>query len=113
MSERSVSLEVTPHKISAGDTVNLTLTNRSALPLGYNLCTSSLERRSESTWQLVPSDRICTMEIRTLPPGQQTRYQLKTPSGLSAGEDRYTAQLDRQQAGNREAVSTEPFQVHR
>src|SRR6185295_1914197 len=50
-------------------TILLTLRNSSAQPAGYNLCSSALERRIDDTWTRVPTDEICTMEIRRLASG--------------------------------------------
>ena len=82
------------------------LRNDSQRALGYNLCTSSLERRIGQAWQQVPSQRICTMELRSLTPGEEARYSIAL-TGLPPGEYRATTRVE----GLPAAVTTEPFQL--
>ncbi|HEX6176811.1 MAG TPA: hypothetical protein VF057_00520, partial [Thermoanaerobaculia bacterium] len=55
-----VSLDAT---ISSPNKLLLTLRNDSAAQLGYNLCASAFERLEGGSWQTVPSNVICTMEL--------------------------------------------------
>lgn len=104
-------LRVEPGTPSAGDTVTLVLDNRSPHSVGYNLCTSVLERSSGAGRQAVPSDRVCTMELRTLEPGQRARYSMEVPEGLAPGEYVYLANVEVLDTGERRAVRSEPFRV--
>lgn len=90
--------------VSQERALELVLRNGSAKPIGYNLCTSNLERRSGAAWQAVASERICTMELRSLAPGGEARYRLAL-EGVPAGEYRATARLD----ADPPEVATEPF----
>ena len=90
----------------AGRSLELRLRNDSAQAVGYNLCASSLERKVGQSWQPVASQRICTMELRSLPPGQEARYSLVLEQ-LPPGEYRATARLD----GVPAVVTTAPFQL--
>ncbi|HEX6924846.1 MAG TPA: immunoglobulin-like domain-containing protein [Longimicrobiaceae bacterium] len=81
-----ITLSVEPTSAAPGDSVELVLRNNSSSDVGYNLCSSGLERRVESGWEQVPSDRLCTMELRTLPPGDEARYTLQLPADLAPGE---------------------------
>lgn len=85
----AVSLHVEPTTVAAGDPVTLTLKNGSSDGVGYNLCTSVLERRSGDDWQALPSDRACTMELRILQPAQDTQYQMALDEALGPGEYRF------------------------
>ncbi len=49
-----VRLSVEPESLSAGDSITLELSNGSAEPVAYNLCTSELEQLSDGEWQAVP-----------------------------------------------------------
>jgi hypothetical protein len=92
--------------VSQEPSVELQLRNDSRRTLGYNLCASSLERRIGQAWQPVASQRICTMELRSLAPGEEARYSL--PLGqLPAGEYRATTRVE----GLPAAVATEPFHL--
>ncbi|MCE3250045.1 MAG: hypothetical protein K0R41_3870 [Geminicoccaceae bacterium] len=84
----------------------LALRNGSAQPVGYNLCASSLERRSEGKWQPVPTQRMCTMELRSLRSGEEARYRIAI-TDLAPGEYRARVRID----GNPREVATEPFIV--
>jgi hypothetical protein len=46
-----VALRVEPGEVSAGDSVTLVLANGTAGAIGYNLCTSGLERQVDDDWQ--------------------------------------------------------------
>jgi hypothetical protein len=93
--------------VSQGRILELALHNGSAQPIGYNLCASGLERRSEGGWQAVPSTRACTMELRTLAPGEAARFG--APLGqLPPGEYRAVTGIDGHPAGG---VHSEPFIV--
>lgn len=74
---------------AAGDSIELTLTNRSAQEIGYNLCTTAIERRVGDDWQPVRTDRVCTMELRTLQPGAEATYRTTLPPGTTAGDYRF------------------------
>jgi hypothetical protein len=92
--------------VSQDRALQLVLRNGSAQPIGYNLCASSLERRSGDGWQPVASQRMCTMELRSLVPGGEARYGV--PLGdLPPGEYRARARID----GQPPEVATEPFAV--
>ena len=92
--------------VSQGRSLELSLRNGSTQAIGYNLCASSLERRSEGRWQAVPTQRVCTMELRSLPPGGAARYQVSLED-VPSGEYRARARID----GNPPEVATDPFIV--
>lgn len=106
-----ITLGVDPDVASPGATVELTLTNSSADPIGYNLCTSGLERRDGGDWEPVASNRVCTMELRTLEPGSAARYSYELPAGLASGEYRFTTTAENLTAGGRTGVRSEAFTV--
>lgn len=86
--------------------LELALRNGSAQAIGYNLCASSLERRSGDRWQPVASQRLCTMELRSLAPGGEARYRVSLEN-VPPGEYRARARID----GNPPEVATDPFIV--
>lgn len=106
-----VRLSVQPAPIAPGDSLVLVLENASADPVGYNLCASGLERREAGAWRPVPSQRVCTMELRTLDPGGEARYTLPLPEGLPAGEYRAVTGVENLPRGERTGVASEPFRV--
>jgi hypothetical protein len=106
-----VSLGVTPDRVVAGDSVTLLLSNGTPSGIGYNLCTSALERRSGSGWQALASDRICTMELRTLASGEQVRYPMDLPTGLAPGEYRFHTTIELLDGGGRSEVRSESFRI--
>jgi hypothetical protein len=106
-----VRLGVEPQTLSAGDTLVLVLSNDSSSSVFYNLCHSVLERRTGERWEQVTSDRICTMELRTLEPGRQVRYPLQVPPSTSPGEYRYATRIEEISSGWHEIVRTMPFRV--
>ena len=104
-------LAVEPELAQPGDSVVLLLRNGSGEAIGYNLCTSRMERREESEWVRLPPDRVCTRELRTLPPGEVARYPLALGSDLDAGSYRYLAMIARLESRSRDTVATERFEV--
>lgn len=88
-----VTLSAEPATVSAGESVTLILRNDSPSEVGYNLCASGLERRAGGSWTPVPSDRVCTMELRMLAAGADARYELELPEGLEVGEYRFTTSV--------------------
>jgi len=107
--DQEVFLEAQPTAVSPGETVTLTLSNRTPWPVGYNLCTSSLERESAGAWEPVPEDRMCTMELRMLDPGERSALDLQLPPDLQPATYRYTANIE--DRGSMETVSSTHFQV--
>lgn len=99
-----VTLSAEPAAVSARDSVTLILRNDSPSEVGYNLCASGLERRAGGSWTQVPSDRVCTMELRMLAAGAEARYELELPEGLDVGEYRFTTSVHRMAAGETEPV---------
>jgi hypothetical protein len=92
--------------VSQERSLDLSLRNGSAQAIGYNLCASNLERRSGDRWQPVASQRMCTMELRSLAPGGEARYRVSLES-VPPGEYRARARID----GNPPEVATDPFIV--
>lgn len=99
----TVKLDAT---VSQGRILELALRNGSSQPIGYNLCASGLQQRSEDGWRAVPSTRVCTMELRTLAPGEAARLRLPLED-LRSGEYRAVTRVD----GAPGEVSSEPFVV--
>ena len=92
--------------VSQDRALELVLHNGSSRAIGYNLCASGLERRSEDGWQPVPSTRICTMELRRLAPGERAGFRAP-PEDLPPGEYRAVIGVD----GGPGEVRSEPFAV--
>ena len=92
--------------VSQERSLELALRNGSAQAIGYNLCASTLERRSGDRWRPVALQRICTMELRSLAPGGEARYRVPLEN-VPPGEYRARARID----GNPPEVATDPFVV--
>lgn len=108
-----ISLDVVPEEARAGATVELVLANETSGSIGYNLCTSSLERRTSGGWAGVQTDRVCTMELRTLAAGETARYPYDLPTDLPEGEFRFLTTVELMDEGGRQTVWSEPFVVMR
>ena len=102
-----VTLSAAPPSAAAGATMTLTLANGLDQPIGYNLCTSGLVRNGTS----VQTDRVCTMELRTLQPGARTTYGWELPDDLPDGSYRFTTGVERMTSGSRLVVSSNGFIV--
>lgn len=106
-----VVLTVEPAQVAPGDSVTVQLTTTLGDGVGYNLCSSTLERRIANDWQAVPSDRICTMELRTLVPGDTARFTFRLSVGLEPGEYRYHIRVLRSPTDEMRDVSSGVFRV--
>lgn len=101
------SADVTLSAARMGDRVMLTLRNGSAVSVSYNLCSSALQRGP--SWEPVQTGDICTMELRTLPPGDSATFEKTLPSDLAPGEYRYVTNVDAD--GTRSVAASNPFRV--
>jgi hypothetical protein len=106
-----VTLQVAPLPASPGDSIALTLDNGAAEAVGYNLCTSTLERQTDDGWQPVPADRVCTMELRMLEPGQRADFPLQLQPELTAGAYRFSTRIEWMASGISDVVYTDEFHV--
>jgi hypothetical protein len=106
-----IQLRVEATPAAPGDSLVLLLDNASDEPIGYNLCTSNLERQVGVSWQPVASDRICTLELRTLDPGQDARFAFMLEENVSPGEYRAVTGVELLQSGEWIDVASEPFRI--
>lgn len=104
-----IRLQAQVDPADAGNVV-LTLENGSTQAISYNLCTSALERNTNGSWTAVPEDRVCTMELRSLTPGNTATFTATLPPGAQAGEYRYSTNVERD-AGGRVTVSSNSVRV--
>lgn len=86
--QHAIALVVDDRGLRAGDTLRVLLINGTAAEVGYNLCPARLERRSGDSWQPVPDQRMCTMELRLLSPSDTALHARLLDSTLAAGEYR-------------------------
>ena len=98
-----VSLSASPSRTAAGSTVTLTLSNSANYTVGYNLCTSAIETAGGAN---VPTDRVCTMELRTLQPGRSANYGFELPANLADGRYRFSSGAENMDAGTRAGVKS-------
>lgn len=103
-----VTLSAAPATTSADSTMTLTLTNGAREQIGYNLCTSALET---SAGRPVPTNRVCTMELRMLEPGRSADYRYELPVNMLAGSYRFVTQVEWMESGRRGTVRSDNFEV--
>jgi hypothetical protein len=98
----------------AGQTATLRLHNLLDHDIGYNLCFSTLEQNVNGAWVDSPiqDDRICTAELRILPPGETATFDGATiPSDLPPGEYRFRTQIENMNDGSTMQVRSNSFTV--
>lgn len=110
---QDLTLAVEQQAVESGATVDLVLRNASNAPAGYNLCTSSLERRTDVDWEPVSSNRVCTMELNTLEPGAEARYTFDLPSVMIPGQYRFVTSVQNMETDERSDIRSDPFSVER
>jgi hypothetical protein len=103
-----VSLAAAP---AGAGTVRLILDNGASEPIGYNLCTSTLQRHDGNRWSSIRTDEVCTMELRILEPGRSATFDKTFPSGLSAGEYRYVTSVEDPLGGAQRTIASGSFGV--
>jgi len=108
-----LELNVQPQPARPGQEVELTLVNRSAQPVGYNLCPSVLQRQVGGQWQAstMAFTEVCTMELRVLEPGARGSFRHPLPSGLEPGTYRFWAGVEWPLGQDRVGVQSAAFQV--
>lgn len=99
----------------AGATATLRLANQNQHALGYNLCTSTLERRAGGEWRTAEGEdqRVCTMELRILEAGGTATYSYLLAATLPEGEYRFRTSLEHMGNGTRETATSNTFRVTR
>ncbi len=101
-------LSASPQQVAQAATVTLALANGTTEPLGYNLCTSVLLASDGSP---VRGDRVCTMELRTLEPGNTATYPYELPASVGPGSYRFSTSVERMRSGTRTAVTSNEITV--
>lgn len=91
-----------------GTPIVLTLRNQGSEQVGYNLCTARLEQLVDGEWKALPSDRVCTMELRTLMPGSSASFPFYDLEDLAPGTYRFRVNIH---SGSTEWLTTEAFVV--
>lgn len=108
-----VAFAVDRDAYAPGDTVSARLVNGSELPLGYNLCFSTLERQEGGGWTVADEPlMVCTAELRTLRPGESVGHRRALPAGLARGRYRLRTHVEHPvPSGNRAEVRSAAFTV--
>lgn len=106
----STGPRLSAERVSSG-VIRLALDNGAFQAIGYNLCTSQLERRSASGWTAVPTNEVCTMQLMTLNPGRDATFEKRLPAGLAPGDYHYVTRVENPLGGSQQIVATEPFSV--
>ena len=110
--DAGVDLSVAPTPATSGDSVTLTLANDTDGRIGYNLCSSTLERQTASGWEVVPSDVVCTMELRALEAGSAAEYRVMIPTGIAEGQYRYRTNVEITATRAYRSVASDAFRVN-
>jgi hypothetical protein len=95
--------------VRLGDTTELTLTNNSTNPIGYNLCSSVLERRDGAQWVVVRTDEACTAELRILQPAGTASIRKQWPKDAGEGQFRYRTRVETPLGGGTADIVTDPL----
>ena len=96
-----------------GDTATIVLRNGSGQALGYNLCFSARELRTGASWKRFSPLRVCTMELRILPPGAETQLREPITAEWERGEYRMVTTVERMGSGDRGEIFTPLFTVEK
>jgi Big-like domain-containing protein len=115
--ESGVTIDLDRNSYPASSRVEMRVTNHTSVPLGFNPCTRSIERREGDVWVIVPEPgRVCTMQISLLRPHESRTGTTELPASLARGMYRLALTLTREDGGAPPARSpiravTAPFRV--
>lgn len=98
------------NRYKVGEPVVLQLHNRGSTNLGYNLCTSNLERRIDGQWRPQVTHRICTMELRNLAPGAFAAFTFDDTGSWNPGVYRFQTRIETSD-GDWLSIVTDPFSI--
>ena len=104
----SVRLYTDTSRYGPGDTVQLTLSNGTRTTIEYNLCSTTLERKTTG-WGRVKEERVCTMELHVMPSGGKDSTSRELPMGLEAGTYRFTMTIN--PGGESQEILSNDFRV--
>lgn len=95
-----VTLSLDKTAYAPGATAVMTIRSQRADTLGYNPCSNrSVEGQSPSGWVVHPEpNRVCTMELRLLLPGETQTAETDVPADLPAGTYRVVLRLRRERS---------------
>ncbi len=90
-----VTLSLDKTEYSPGAAVVMTISSQRSDTLGYNPCSNrSVERDTGSGWVVHPEpNRVCTMELRLLNPGETQTAPTDVPADVTAGTYRIVLRL--------------------
>ena len=100
-----------------GATAIMTIMSQRSDTLGYNPCSNrSVERETPTGWVVHPEpNRMCTMELRLLKPGETQTAQTDVPADVTAGTYRIVLRLRPEPsdsiAGSEVTAASAPFRV--
>lgn len=110
-----VTVTVDRGSYSAGATVTLRISSQSRDTLGFNQCSSrTVEKQVGGGWTAHPEpDRMCTMELRMLMPGETQTATTDLPRDLTPGTYRIVMTFSSQGSGASTSVRavTQTFRV--
>lgn len=115
----SVRFVLSETVVAPGDILAGSLVNRSAAPIGYNLCVVALDRRTDSEWEQVtatfgvPPGGACILPLLTLEPGGTAPYRQQLPRDFAAGRYRLRVRVEVPIGGgsNDVVLTTQTFTV--
>ncbi len=78
-----VNFETVQDSYTLNSVVTVVLTNTSTETVGYNPCTSTLQRKQVIRWETVEKNSICSAYLALLEPGETTQYKINLQQGYS------------------------------
>jgi hypothetical protein len=82
--------------------------------IGYNLCTSDLERWNGSKWERVrkmPENSACTQQLDLLPPGGSDEFRQSVYDFIKQGTYRFRDEMEWMDSGAEFRVISNGFRV--
>lgn len=109
--EAGVTLTAQAEAFQPGGDVLLVLENHASGTLGFNLCFHGLERLEGGEWVETGAyaDRVCTLILHMLQPGETAQQVTELPENLSAGEYRFRVALHLMDEGEFRDQVSQPF----
>ncbi|HEX7829736.1 MAG TPA: hypothetical protein VF787_08770 [Thermoanaerobaculia bacterium] len=89
--------------------VRLSLDNGETSAIGYNLCSSELQRDTGANWESVATDEVCTQQMLALNPGADATFEKRLPTDLPPGDYRFMTRIENPFGGAQATLTTKSF----
>lgn len=109
---KEVSFTTSQDRYSFGSVITLTIRNTSAKSVGYNMCSSTLQRKRDEGWVTINSDTYCLLYLLVMKPGNSDQYKVDLGQRYNLGKTGvYRITTNVEFKGETFTLITDPFKI--